>query len=211
MRAAIALVWIAVLCCGCEKAMRDMYDQPRYKPLARSTLWADGRAAREPVAGAVAHSGGTIAGTSSGRLGERSVVPDVPTLPLDASRGGSDRLAQLRNPLPVTRAWLERGRNRFEIYCSPCHSAAGDGDGMVVRRGFPAPPSYHIERLRNAPDAHFYAVMTHGYGAMYSYADRITAQDRWAIVEYIRALQFSQNARLDDVPSAARSRLEAAR
>jgi hypothetical protein len=81
----------------------------------------------------------------------------------------------------------------------------------VVRRGFPAPPSYHIERLRNAPDAHFYAVITNGYGAMYSYADHLTPTDRWAIVEYIRALQLSQNARLDDVPDAERSRLEAER
>jgi mono/diheme cytochrome c family protein len=207
MRTAIALISIAMLCAGCEKAMRDMYDQPKYKPLAQSTLWPDRRAAREPVAGTVARSGGAIAGTSSGRLGERGLPPEVPALALATE----DRFAQLRNPLPVTRAWLERGRERFGIYCAPCHGDAGDGDGMVVRRGFPAPPSYHIDRLRNAPDAHFYAVITQGYGAMYSYADRLPPQDRWAIVEYIRALQLSQNARLDDVAEADRDRLEAQR
>src|SRR3954453_134074 len=177
MRPAVLLLAIVVVLTGCEKAMRDMYDQPKYKPLARSSLWRDERASREPVANAVAHSEGTLAGTSSGRLGEVALVPDIPAVPVDASGavGGplEQRAApftQLRNPLPLTRASLERGRERFNIYCALCHSEAGDGDGVVVRRGFPAPPSYHLERLRNAPDAHFYAVITHGYGAMYSYA-----------------------------------------
>ena len=211
MRALVLIVAIAVCASGCEKAMRDMYDQPKLKPLAQSPLWTDGRAARDPMANAIPRSAGSLAGTSSGRVGEVALAPDVVPLTLAASPAQRAQLAQLRNPLPRTRASLERGRARFNIYCAPCHSEAGDGDGMVVRRGFPAPPSYHIERLRHAPDAHFYAVITHGYGAMYSYADRVDPQDRWAIVLYIRALQLSQNARLDDVPDAERGKMEAQR
>ena len=110
-------------------------------------------------------------------------------------------------PFPVTRAVLERGRARFNIYCSPCHDYTGSGRGMIVQRGFPPPPSYHIERLRQAPAGHFFEVMTNGYGAMYSYAGRITPEDRWAIVAYIRALQLSQHATLDDVPAEERQQL----
>jgi mono/diheme cytochrome c family protein len=101
---------------------------------------------------------------------------------------------------PVTLALLQRGQERFRIDCTPCHSELGDGHGMVVQRGFPAPPSYHIDRLREAPVQHFYDVITNGYGAMYSFADRVRPEDRWAISAYIRALQHSQNATLADVP-----------
>ena len=110
-------------------------------------------------------------------------------------------------PPPLTLALLERGQARFRIYCTPCHSELGDGHGMVVQRGFPAPPSYHIERLRAAPVEHFYDVMTHGYGAMYSYANRVQPADRWAIAAYIRALQLSQHATLADVPADQRDKL----
>jgi mono/diheme cytochrome c family protein len=96
---------------------------------------------------------------------------------------------------PLMLQLLQRGQERFRIYCSPCHSELGDGRGMIVQRGFPPPPSYHIERLRNAPPQHFFDVITNGYGAMYSYADRVQPRDRWAIVAYIRALQHSQNAK----------------
>jgi mono/diheme cytochrome c family protein len=99
-----------------------------------------------------------------------------------------------RNPLPITLALLARGRERYDIFCAPCHSPAGDGDGMVARRGFPAPPSYHIERLRRVPDSHLYEVITQGYGVMYPYADRLSPEDRWAIAAYVRALQLSQSA-----------------
>jgi len=109
------------------------------------------------------------------------------------------------NPYPLNLELLRRGQNRFNIYCAPCHSALGDGDGYIVRRGFPAPPSYHINRLREAPDRHFFDVMTQGYGIMYSYADRLTPADRWAIVGFIRALQLSQHA-----PAAALDRDAAA-
>jgi mono/diheme cytochrome c family protein len=96
-------------------------------------------------------------------------------------------------PPPVTLALLERGRQRFDIYCSVCHGLSGYGDGQIVHRGFPAPPSYHIDRLRQADNQHFYDVITHGYGAMFSYAQRVAPADRWAIIAYIRALQASQN------------------
>jgi len=109
---------------------------------------------------------------------------------------------------PVTLALLERGQERFRIYCTPCHSELGDGRGMIVQRGFPPPPSYHIDRLREAPVQHFYDVITDGHGAMYSFADRVQPADRWAIAAYIRALQRSQNATLADVPSDQRGALQ---
>ena len=113
------------------------------------------------------------------------------------------------NPLAPTRDVLLRGQQRFDIYCAPCHSEAGDGDGMVARRGFPHPPTFHSDRLRNAPDGHFFQVITRGYGAMYPYADRVAPDDRWAIVHYIRALQLSQHATLSAVPNAEAGKLKA--
>ena len=106
-------------------------------------------------------------------------------------------------PFPVTRDVLERGRDRFNIYCVPCHGPTGEGDGIVVQRGFNVPPSYHTDRLRQAPVGHFFNVITNGFGAMPSYAGQIPVDDRWAIIAYIRALQLSQNAPLSDVPSDA--------
>ncbi len=106
------------------------------------------------------------------------------------------------NPPPVTLALLERGQERFRIFCTPCHSELGDGRGMIVQRGFPSPPSYHIERLRAAPTSHFYDVITDGFGAMYSFAARVPPADRWAIAAYIRALQRSQNATPVDLKEA---------
>lgn len=111
-------------------------------------------------------------------------------------------------PPPVTMALLERGRQRFDIDCSVCHGFAGFGDGMVVQRGFPAPPSYHIERLRNAPIQHFYDVITNGYGVMYSYAQRVSPEDRWAIVAYIRALQAAADVPVAQLTPAQRAALK---
>jgi mono/diheme cytochrome c family protein len=111
-------------------------------------------------------------------------------------------------PPPVTLALLERGQQRFDIYCAPCHSRVGDGHGMIVQRGFPSPPSYYIERLREAPVQHFYDVITHGYGAMYPYAARVEPSDRWAIIAYIRALQASETTQLADVPPDQRQKLQ---
>jgi mono/diheme cytochrome c family protein len=112
-------------------------------------------------------------------------------------------------PYPVTMELLQRGRERFEIFCAPCHGRAGDGRGVVVRHGFPAPPTYHQDALRKASDRHFYDVITNGYGAMYSYAARVPPSDRWAIVAYIRALQYSRAAPVADLPAGLRARLEA--
>ena len=111
-------------------------------------------------------------------------------------------------PPPVTLALIERGQERFRIYCTPCHSELGDGNGMIVQRGFPPPPSYHIARLREAPVQHFYDVITNGHGAMYSFANRVQPADRWAIAAYIRALQRSQNASLTDVAPDQRGTLQ---
>ena len=104
-------------------------------------------------------------------------------------------------PFPVTRDVLDRGRQRFDIYCAPCHSRLGDGGGIVVQRGFRPPPSYHTDRLRKAPLGYFFEVMTYGFGAMPEYASQVPARDRWCIVAYIRALQLSQSATNADVPS----------
>jgi hypothetical protein len=102
---------------------------------------------------------------------------------------------------------LERGRERYNIYCTPCHDYTGSGNGMIVQRGFPHPPSFHTDRLRQAPVGHFFGVMTNGFGRMYSYADRVDVGDRWRIAAYIRVLQLSRNATVDDVPEADRAKL----
>jgi mono/diheme cytochrome c family protein len=120
------------------------------------------------------------------------------------------RDAEVRDRPPLTAELLARGRQRFGIFCSPCHGANGDGNGIVVQRGMPRPTSYHDDRLRAADDRHFFDVITNGYGAMYSYASRVPPRDRWAIVAYIRALQLSRHASLDDVPPDQRANLMAA-
>jgi len=112
-----------------------------------------------------------------------------------------------QKPPPVTLALLQRGQQRFRIYCTPCHSELGDGHGMIVQRGFPEPPSLMIDRLRQAPTRHFYDVMTDGYGIMFSYADRVSPADRWAIAAYIRALQASQHAELASLPPDMKAKL----
>lgn len=116
------------------------------------------------------------------------------------AQGDLVRAQQAGTPPEVTMDLLARGRERYNAYCSPCHGLSGHGDGMVVQRGFPAPPSYHTDRLRAADRQHFFDVITHGYGVMYSYAARVEPRDRWAIVAYIRALQQSQDAKVSEVP-----------
>ena len=201
------LTWLAVTLslagalslAACEKQMQDMYDQPRYKPLAASPLFDDGGASRPPVPGSVVHARGDFSATSSGHLGTER-----------AEQWARDERAAT-NPYPVTLELLKHGQAEFTIYCSPCHSPVGDGDGFIVRRGFPSPPSYHIDRLRSAPDRHFFDVITHGYGVMYSYADRVAPADRWAIVAYIRALQLSQHVPAGNLQGDDRARVEGAR
>ncbi len=195
----IAAFWMlasAVLLAGCEKQMQGMYDQAKYKAYAPSELWEDGGASRPDVPGTQPHAYGEISGTSSGRVG----IADADTLDRDEHARS--------NPYPVTLEWLHHGKDRFEIYCSPCHGPTGDGDGLVVRRGFPAPPSYHTDRLRAADDRHFFDVISKGYGIMYPYAARVSPQDRWAIVAYIRSLQLSQHAPMSMLSSAERTRIE---
>ncbi len=145
--------------------------------------------------------------------GAASALPrgqtDQPPVAGTVARGDSLREQQSNQRPPMTSALLERGHERFDIYCSPCHGHVGDGQGMIPQRGFPHPPSFHQDRLRQAPDSHFLDVITSGYGAMYSYAARVQPSDRWAIVAYIRALQLSQNTRLAELPADLKQRLEA--
>jgi mono/diheme cytochrome c family protein len=192
-------IFCALCLLGCERHMQDMYDQPRYKPLAGSPMFADGGASRVPVEGTQPHARGNFAGTSSGRIGSD-----------DAARWERD-LRATSDPYPSTLDRLHEGRERFDIYCAPCHSPVGDGDGLVVRKGFPAPQSLHSDRLRAVPDRYLFDVISNGYGIMYPYADRLAPDERWAVVEYIRALQLSQHAPLKELTPADRSRLEAAR
>jgi mono/diheme cytochrome c family protein len=186
MVAALGIV-AALLAAGCH---RDMQDQPRYEALEASTFFPDGQSARPLVAGTVAR----------GQLNEDEA--------LLTGRSGGELVTQL--PVELDRALLERGQERFNIYCSPCHGRTGQGDGMIVQRGFRKPPSYHDDRLRNAPAGHFFDVMTSGFGAMPSYRSQIEPRDRWAIVAYIRVLQLSQNAAAGDVPMSERQQLEEA-
>jgi mono/diheme cytochrome c family protein len=199
MRLAIAMTMLAASAAlaGCERAKQDMYDQARYKPYAKSELFDDGASARTAPEGTQPRARGAFAESSGGRRGSEAVQIDIA-----AERAQA-------NPYPVDLALLRRGQERYTIYCMPCHSPVGDGDGLVVRRGFPPPPSYHQDRLRNAPDRHLYDVITKGYGVMVSYADRVEPADRWAIVAYIRALQLSQHAQAVSLPQDVRTRLAA--
>jgi mono/diheme cytochrome c family protein len=163
---------------GCRQ---DMHDQPRFKPLAESDFYPDLRSARPPVEGTVAR----------GQLHE-----DEYFYTGKIGNNPGDYM-----PFPVSAELLERGQERFNIFCAPCHSRLGDGNGVVAGRGFPRkPPSYHIDRLRKAPLGYLFDVMTNGFGAMPDYASQIPARDRWAIVAYVRALQLSQDATAADVP-----------
>jgi len=195
--ALLAAAFVATLP-GCERSMRDMYDQPRLDPDAASPLFADGRGTRAPPAGSVPVATGDLAQSSGGRRGRAEAV----------ARAAADEAPDLAHARPaLDLAFLERGRIRFDVYCAPCHSPAGDGDGQVARRGFPHPPSYHEVRLRNADDRHFYDVMTQGYGVMHAYADRLTPEDRWAVVAWIRTLQLSRAAPVDELPAQVRAAL----
>jgi mono/diheme cytochrome c family protein len=170
---------------GCRQ---DMHDQPKYVPLRQSTFFNDARSARPVVEGTVA----------------RGQLRDDELLYTGKVEGEDATLF----PMRVDATLMARGQQRFNIYCAPCHGRTGQGDGMVVRRGYRRPPSMHQDRLRNAPVGHFFDVMTNGFGAMPDYASQIRAEDRWAITAYIRALQLSEHATMADVPPADRSRIQ---
>jgi len=181
----VALLALAAATAACRQ---DMHDQPKYIPLRPSTFFDDGRSARPLIDGTVAR--GQLHDDAAFYTGKG---PDGK--PLDAF------------PFPVTKEIIERGQDRFDIYCAPCHGRLGNGDGMIVRRGFRRPPSYHIDRLRGVPNGYLYDVISKGFGAMPDYAAQIQPADRWAIVAYVRALQLSQNAAVGDVPPAALEQL----
>ena len=184
MKAVLLVLASALLLSACR---RDMQDQPRFRPFRATTFFADGRSARPLVPGTVAR----------GHLEEDDHL----------YRGQVDGKPAETFPFEVTAQILARGRERYDIFCAPCHGRVGDGDGAVVERGMRRPVSFHAERLRKASPGSFFDAITNGFGAMFDMKDRISAEDRWAIVAYVRALQRSQSASLDDAPQAERERL----
>jgi mono/diheme cytochrome c family protein len=183
------LAGLTIFLAGCSRL--DMQDQPKYKPQRPSDFFVDGRSGRPELDGTIAR----------GQLNEDVAFYE------GHDAAGKD-IAEF--PIAVDKAVIQRGQNRYDIYCTPCHGRLGNGMGMIVQRGFKQPPSYHIDRLRNAPVGHFFDVMTNGYGAMLNYSQQLQVRDRWAIVAYIRALQYSQNANVADLPTEARAQLPSA-
>jgi len=177
--------FIVVISSACRQ---DMHDQPKFVPLRASSFFEDGRSARPALAGTVAR----------GQLRDDSLM----------HTGKIDGADATIFPFQVDARVMARGRERFDIFCSPCHGRTGQGDGMVVQRGYRRPPSFHQDRLRDAAVGHFFDVMTNGFGAMPDYTAQIRAEDRWAIAAYIRALQLSGHATLADVPAADRGALD---
>lgn len=172
---------------GCRQ---DMHDAPRYEPYEKTDFFPDKRSARPLVEGTVARGHLNVA------------------TPETTGKVGTGFVATL--PVPVTLEMVRRGRQRFDIFCSPCHGLTGRGDGMVVRRGFRQPASFHDARVRAQPDGYLFDVMTNGFGAMPDYAAQLSVADRWAVVAYLRALQLSQGATLADVPADRRGDLDGA-
>ena len=169
--------------------MQDMYQQPKYTPLESSDSFNDGRSARPLEPDTVAQ----------GQLRTNALF----------YAGKSDGKDATALPIALTAQLLKRGHERYDIYCAPCHDRIGNGNGMIVQRGFRPPASFHIQRLRDAPIGHFYDVMSNGFGSMADFSAQITPEDRWAIAAYIRALQLSQHATLADVSPDQKQKLEA--
>lgn len=169
---------------GCRQ---DMHDQPKFIPLRASAFYGDHRSARPLVEDTVAR----------GHANDDDLL----------YAGKVDGHDATVFPFAVTPDLMARGRERYDIFCAPCHDRTGRGNGMVVRRGYRQPPSLHIDRLRQSPVGHFYDVVTNGFGAMPDYKAQVPVRDRWAIVAYIRALQASQHATLDEVPAEERNKL----
>ena len=174
-----------LLLSGCGNTLRqDMANQPRQNPLSPSDFFQDGRSERPLIENTVARG---------------SIEDDNLAVPKESNVF----------PLPLTIALLERGQDRYKIFCSPCHGLQGDGQGMVTLRGMKHPPSYHQERLRNVPNGYLYDVIANGFGAMNGYSAQLTPPDRWAIVAYVRALQVSRNAHVAELPANLREKLMA--
>jgi len=168
---------------GCGTSLRqDMANQPRDNPLSPSSFFPDGRSARPIVENTVMRG---------------SLASDALTVPKDSNAF----------PLPLTKELLQRGQERYAIFCQPCHGIEGDGQGMVAMRGMKHPPSFHQERLRAEPNGYIYDVVTNGFGAMYGYSSQIPPPDRWAILAYVRALQLSRNAPVGELPAGLREKL----
>jgi mono/diheme cytochrome c family protein len=179
----VAIAVVAVS--GCRQ---DMHNQPKYRPLRPSAFFEDGSSARQPVEGTIAR--GTL------------VTADPAFF-----TGKVDNQPVAEMPFPVTQEVVDRGQNRYDIFCAPCHDRTGAGNGMVVQRGYRQPPSFHSDRMRQAPAGHYFDVISNGFGAMPDYRVQLVPRDRWAIVAYIRALQLSQQATQGDVPEAERGKL----
>jgi mono/diheme cytochrome c family protein len=186
-----------LLAIGCRY---DMQDQPRYKYYKKSDFFADGRASRDLPEGTV--SRGNLRDDKAfytGKIANPNPNATAATTAQSATDANGNTVvttfpdAIAKIPIPVTKELIDRGQERYNIYCIVCHGPVGNGDGMIVRRGYPKPPTYNDDRLRGAPDGHFYDVITNGWGKMNSYAHQVSVADRWAIVAYIRTLQVSQN------------------
>jgi mono/diheme cytochrome c family protein len=182
------VVFLALLI-ALASCRQKMANQPRYDPLESSDFFADGMASRPRIAGTVAR-------------GQLAVDGFLATGKINGKEGDGF-------PFPVTAAVMNRGHERYNIYCSECHGRLGDGNGMIPMRGYRHPPSFHTESLRTAKTGHFFDVMTNGFGAMPPYAPQVPADDRWAIVAYIRALQLSQHGTINDLPADQRAKLDA--
>ena len=185
LRRGAVLVLLAAAVTACRQ---DMHDQPKYRPLRGSEIFADKRSARPFVPGTVAR----------GTLREDTV--------LYTGKIGNEFVTEI--PVKVTADVLARGQTQFQVFCSPCHGRTGRGDGMIVQRGFKKPSSYHVDRLRQAPIGYFYDVMTNGFAAMSDYSAQVPPADRWAIAAYIRTLQYSQYAPGADVPADKHGELD---
>ena len=189
------LVSVCVLAAGCGVRF-DMQDQPRYRAYKKSEFFSDNRASRDTPEGTVAR--GLLKDNKALHTGKIDNPDPNVQVQTTTDATGNTLVSSFPNaidefPIPVTQELIDRGQDRYNIYCIVCHGPVGSGDGMVVRRGFPQPPTYHDDRLRNAPVGHFFDVITNGWGKMNSYASVLPAADRWAVVAYIRALQVSQN------------------
>jgi mono/diheme cytochrome c family protein len=194
---------------------RDMQDQPKIKPLRGTTFFSDGLASRQPIEGTIPR--GYLRSDTEYFTGKKSRSPGAQTsaTPTQQTAGSQQPTGAVAStypddvevfPLPITEDVVKRGRERYDIFCSACHGLTGNGDGMIVRRGFRRAASFNDDRLRQAPVGHYFDAITNGWGAMPSYAPQIPVQDRWAIVAYIRALQLSQqNSSASASPSPAAS------